>query len=255
MLAHILGGGSNSRLYRALVVDKQHRGQRRRLVRRQRARYDANSASTARRARRHAAAARSGDRRRDRADHRDKGVTRGRTRAHQDAADRRRRLCAGQPGRAWRAGTAPRSPPARPSTTCGAGPTASAPSPPSRCGMRRAQWLDKRRSVTGYLIKDSAARRRRRDHDAGVFARVVRASRCFARSAHAASAMTIETIVSPSRHQGLAGARAVGAADRARITPSTAAPSQDPSRQARRRQFRRRPARRGRRRTRRQDLP
>ena len=49
VLAHILGGGTNSRLYRALVVDKQLAVERRRLVRQRRARRCRSSASTARR--------------------------------------------------------------------------------------------------------------------------------------------------------------------------------------------------------------
>ena len=36
------------------------------------------------------------------------------------------------------------------------GRTASAPSPPRRCAMPPQTWLDKRRSVTGYLVKDTA---------------------------------------------------------------------------------------------------
>ena len=41
VLAQILGGGSNSRLYRTLVVEKRRRGHRRRLVSGHRARRDA----------------------------------------------------------------------------------------------------------------------------------------------------------------------------------------------------------------------
>ena len=126
VLAHVLGSGENSRLYRALVVDKGialnagayysgtaldyakfgvygspkpgttlHRGRGRH--RRRAGRYQ--------RSRRH----------------------RRRTRSRQDPADRRGRLRPGQSGDAWRAGTARRSPPARPSTWSTPGPTASAP--------------------------------------------------------------------------------------------------------------------------------
>ena len=58
VLAHILGGGTNSRLYRTLVVETRHRGQRRRLVLRHRARRDALRRLRHAEARRHAAAAR-----------------------------------------------------------------------------------------------------------------------------------------------------------------------------------------------------
>ena len=51
--------------------------------------------------------ARGRHRRRDRRRHR-QGRDRRRGRARQEPADRRRHLCAGQPGHAWRAGTAPR---------------------------------------------------------------------------------------------------------------------------------------------------
>ena len=51
VLAHILGSGSNSRLYRALVVDKRSRGEHRRLAIGQPALDIRASASMARRAR------------------------------------------------------------------------------------------------------------------------------------------------------------------------------------------------------------
>ena len=48
VLAYILGHGNTSRLYRTLVVERERRGRRRRLVQRHGARRHASSASTAR---------------------------------------------------------------------------------------------------------------------------------------------------------------------------------------------------------------
>ena len=97
VLAHILGSGSNSRLYRALVVDKQVAVSGRRLVRQLRARHVEIRRLWLAAPGRHAAAVRGGSRRGDRRGDRQGRYGRG-TGAHQVAADRRCDLCAGQPG-------------------------------------------------------------------------------------------------------------------------------------------------------------
>ena len=63
VLAHILGSGSNSRLYRVLVVDKRHRGHGRRRLRQLRARFVEVRRVRRAASGRHAAAARIGNRR------------------------------------------------------------------------------------------------------------------------------------------------------------------------------------------------
>ncbi len=105
VLAHILGRGSNSRLYNALVVDKG-------IAVNAGAGYQGSALDDTRlnvsgiaEARHHVGAARGGDRRRDRRDRR-QGRHRRRARSRQDPPDRRRRLCPGQPSHAgalvWR---------------------------------------------------------------------------------------------------------------------------------------------------------
>ena len=58
----------------------------------------------------------------------------------------------------WRSGTARRWRPARPSSRSAPGPTASALVTAEAVRDAARRWLDKRRSVTGYLIKDTSAR-------------------------------------------------------------------------------------------------
>ena len=100
VLAHILGRGSNSRLYQKLVVDKRHRGERRRRLLRHRARQHAPQRLRHAEAGHHAR--RSSKTAIDAviAEVVEKGVTARGARARQEPADRRRRLCAGQPAHA-----------------------------------------------------------------------------------------------------------------------------------------------------------
>ena len=104
----ILGHGTTSRLYRTLVVETRARGQRRRLV--PRAPRSMPRSFGVYGSPKPGVTLPSSKTRIDAVidDVVAKGVTAGRGRARQEPADRRRHLCAGQPGHAWRAGTAPR---------------------------------------------------------------------------------------------------------------------------------------------------
>ena len=137
-------------------------------------------------------------------------------------------LCAGQPEHAGALVRRGARPPARPSSRCRPGPTASAPSRADAVRDAARRYLDKRRSVTGYLVKElHGARRNAREH---AYCR-----RCprLVRSAAAVLLVAADGFVAvarrPSprdqdrarrharRHRGLAGARPRGSADRDRF--------------------------------------
>ena len=98
-----------------------------------------------------------------------------------------------------------------------AGPTAFAPAAAEQVQEAARLWLDKRRSVTGYIIKENSPLAEQGtaggEDPAGGEALMRRVLACTAlgllAAADPATAMDIERIVSPSGHQGLAGARAV----------------------------------------------
>ena len=163
VLAHILGHGSTSRLYRTLVVEHEHRGQRRRLVPGHGARRDALRRLRRRRSR--ASRCRSSKTAIDARDRRPRRRTaspprrleRAKTRLIADAvyAQDNQATLARWYGAALTTGSTveQRARLARPHPRGDA---------PRRCATPRATWLDKRRSVTGYLVKDEPRREEKR---------------------------------------------------------------------------------------------
>ena len=225
VLAHILGRGSNSRLYRALVVDKG-------IAVNAGAGYSTAPRSTTTRFGVYGtpkpgvtlAAARGGDRRRPRRGHR-QGVT------AEELERAKNRLIAdavyAQDNQAHAGALVWRGADHRRDRRAGA--DLARPHPRGhrrcRCATPRASWLDKRRSVTGYLVKDTASpRRNAREHAPSRHCRAPRgllAARspalCSRSRRAAAHATKIERVVSPGGIEAWLVRDADGAADRARL--------------------------------------
>ena len=150
MLAHLLGGGQTSYLYRKLVIEAEARGRGRGLLRWRGARRDPifrsmcmpppgvtlgslTPPSTGA------------------GGFLAEGFDAGRSRARQDAAHRGRRLRSGQPIATLRAGTALPWRSARPSRRRGMAGEDEAGDRRGGAGRRRADWLERSRRSPGYL--------------------------------------------------------------------------------------------------------